>query len=154
VRGERGRLAEGASALRARALRLLSRRDHSRQELARKLAPAAPGDIEALLDELQARGWLSDQRVAEQRLRAAAGRFGSRRVARELTERGVAPEVVARASRRARETELASARAAWLKRFGKPAGSLRERARQARFLEQRGFDYEVIRQVLGGEFEA
>jgi regulatory protein len=140
--------------LRARALRLLARREHSRKELARRLAPAASGDIEALLDELQARGWLSDQRVADQRLRAAAGRFGSRRVVQELIERGVPREVVAQASRRARETELASARAAWLKRFGKPPASLRERVRQARFLEQRGFDYEVIRQVLGGEFEA
>jgi regulatory protein len=140
--------------LRARALRLLARREHSRKELARRLAPAASGDIEALLDELQARGWLSDQRVADQRLRAAAGRFGSRRVVQELIERGVPREVVAQASRRARETELASARAAWLKRFGKPPASLRERTRQARFLEQRGFDYEVIRQVLGGEFEA
>jgi regulatory protein len=107
-----------------------------------------------LLDELQARGWLSEQRVAEQRLRTAAGRFGSRKVAQELTERGVAREIVAEARRRAGETELASARAAWCKRFGKPPASLREHARQARFLEQRGFDPEVIRQVLGGEFEA
>ena len=142
------------SALRARALRVLARRDHSRLELARKLAPAAPGEIEALLDELQARGWLSDQRVADQRLRAAAGRFGSRRVVQELTARGVAREVVAQASRQAAKTELASARAAWLKRFAKPPASLRERARQARFLEQRGFDPEVIRRVLRGEFEA
>ena len=107
-----------------------------------------------MLDELQACGWLSDQRVADQRLRAAVGRFGSRRVAQELTARGVAREVVARARRQAAQTELGSARAAWFKRFGKPPASLRERARQARFLEQRGFDPEVIRRVLGGEFEA
>ena len=135
-------------------MRLLARRDHSRLELSRKLAPAAPGEIEALLDELQARGWLSEQRLADQRLRAAAGRFGSRRVVQELTEKGVAREVVAQASRQAAKTELASARAAWRKRFGKPPASLRERARHARFLEQRGFDPEVIRQLLGGDFEA
>ena len=133
---------------------MLARRDHSRLELARKLAPAGPGEIEALLDELQARGWLSDQRLADQRLRAAAGRFGSRKVVQELTAKGVAGEVVAQASRQAAKTELASARAVWLKRFGRPPATLRERARQARFLEQRGFDPEVIRQVLGGEFEA
>ena len=122
--------------------------------MARKLKPATPGDIEALLDELQARGWLSDQRVADQRLRAAAGRFGSRRVVQDLTARGVARDIVAQARRAAAKTELASAHAARLKRFGKPPASLQERARQARFLEQRGFDPEVIRRVLGADFEA
>ena len=60
---------------------------------------------------------------------------------------------MAQARHRARENELDSARAVWLKRFGKPPASRRERARQARFLEQRGFDPEVIRQVLGGDLE-
>jgi regulatory protein len=109
--------------------------------------------VEALLDELQARGWLSEQRLADQLLRAAAGRFGSRKVEQQLAQKGVSQEVVAQARKRARGNELDSARAARLKRFGKPPASLRERARQARFLEQRGFDPEVIRQVLGGELE-
>jgi regulatory protein len=121
--------------------------------LAHKLAPADPDALEALLDELQARGWLSEQRLADQLLRAAAGRFGTRKLVQQLAQKGVSQEVVAQARRRARENELDSARAAWLKRFGKPPASLRERARQTRFLEQRGFDPEVIRQVLGGELE-
>ncbi len=107
-----------------------------------------------MLDELQARGWLSEERVADQLLRAAAGRFGTRKVMQQLAQRGVSQEVVAQARIRARENELESARAVWLKRFGKAPASLRERARQTRFLEQRGFDPEVIRQVLGGESEA
>jgi regulatory protein len=65
----------------------------------------------------------------------------------------VSREVVAQARRRALENELESARAVWLKRFGKAPANLRERARQARFLAQRGFEPEVIGQVLGGDLE-
>jgi regulatory protein len=132
---------------------LLARRDHSRQELARKLGPADPDAVTALLDELQARGWLSEQRLVDQLLHAAAGRFGARKVMQQLAERGVTREVVEQARRRALENELESARAVWLKRFGKTPANLSERARQTRFLEQRGFEPEVIRKVLGGHFE-
>ena len=142
-----------AASLRAQALRLLARREHSRQELARKLAPANPNAVAALLDELQARGWLSEQRLAEQLLHAAAGRFGARKVMQQLAQKGVSHEVAELARSRALQNELESARAAWLKRFGKTAASLRERARQTRFLAQRGFAPEVIHKVLGGEFE-
>ena len=144
--------AEPAS-LRARALQLLARREHSRRELARKLGPADPTALTALLDELEARGWLSEQRLADELLHAAAGRFGPRKVMQQLAQKGVNPEVAAQAHGRAREHELESARAVWRKRFGKSPASLRERARQARFLAQRGFEPEVIRQVLGGDPE-
>ena len=132
---------------------MLARRDHSRQELARKLGPADPDAVTVLLDELQARGWLSEQRLADQLLHAAAGRFGVHKVVQQLAEKGVSREVVAQARRRALENELESARAVWLKRFGKAPANLRERARQTRFLEQRGFDPDVIRKVLGRDLE-
>jgi len=50
-----------AESLRARALKLLARREHTRRELERKLAADAadPGEIEAVLEEFEARGWLS-----------------------------------------------------------------------------------------------
>ena len=119
----------------------------------RKLGPADPDALTALLDELQARGWLSEQRVADQLLRAATGRFGVRKVMQQLTQKGVSQDVMAQARERVRENELDSARAVWLKRFGKAPASLRERARQARFLEQRGFEPEVIRKVLSVDLE-
>lgn len=137
--------------MRSRALRLLARREHSRQELLRKLGPADPDAVARLLDDLQARGWLSEQRVADQLLRAANGRFGVRKVMQQLAQKGVSAEVVAQARDYARKRELDSAHAVWLKRFGKPPANLRERARQARFLEQRGFEPEVIQKVVGGE---
>ena len=106
-----------------------------------------------MLDELQTRGWLSEQRLADELLHAAAGRFGARKVMQQLAHKGVSHEVLAQARTRARASELDSARTVWLKRFGKAPVSVRERARQARFLAQRGFDPEVIRQILGGGLE-
>lgn len=142
-----------ASSLRSRALRLLALREHSRLELERKLGSHASGPVEldALLDDLQARGWLSEQRLADQVVRAAAGRYGARKVQQQLLEKGVSSEVAMQAGMRTRESELESAAALWRKRFGEPPTDLRERARQARFLERRGFDLEVIRRMLGPE---
>ena len=58
--------------LRSRALSLLARREHSRAELERKLADhvAEGEDVASILDELAAKGWLSDARYAEQASRA------------------------------------------------------------------------------------
>ena len=133
-------------------MRLLARREHSRLELKRKLGPHAnaEGEVEALLDDLQAAGWLSEERLADQLVRAAAGRYGGRKVLQQLRDKGVGAEVAAQARDRVRGSELESARAVWSKRFGKLPDDMREWARQARFLEQRGFDPDVIRRVLGG----
>jgi len=136
-------------------LRLLARREHSRRELARKLesGDADPGELTALLDDLERCGWLSEQRLAEQHLAKAKGRYGARRVLNDLRGKGVAGEVLARAATQLKASELENARAVWRKRFGRPPGDLKERARQARFLQGRGFSAEVIRQVVGGEWE-
>ena len=79
-----------APSLRARAMRFLARREHSREELRRKLAPTlVEGDnLEAILDDLAARGWLSDSRYAEHAIRARSRRFGPLRLAQELREIG------------------------------------------------------------------
>jgi len=131
---------------------LLARREHSRLELERKLGPhaSAEGEVAALLDDLAASGWLSEERLADQLVRAAIGRYGGRKVLQQLRDKGVSAELAARACSRVRDGELESARAVWRKRFGKLPQDVRERARQSRFLEQRGFDREVIRRLLGG----
>jgi regulatory protein len=153
--GGGGKAGRRPVSMRIRALRFLARREHSRQELARKLEPhtADERDLEGLLDELQARGWLSEQRVAEQLVRAAAGRYGVRKVLEQLRDKGVDAEVVAQARIALQANDLQSARAVWRKRFGRLPRDRHERARQARFLEQRGFEPEVIRKVLGGHDE-
>lgn len=136
--------------LKARALRYLARREHSRSELARKLqAHAAEGDdVEALLDELVGRGWLSDARFAEQSIRAKARRFGPLKLAQQLRGKGIDEETIARGFRAAAADGASSMESVWKSRFAAPAPDTRERARQARFLQGRGFPLEDVLRFL------
>ena len=105
-------------------------------------------DIRGMKDELEAKGWLSEERLAEQALAAARGRYGPQRVLYALREKGVSDTVLERAASALKGQELEQARAVWAKRFGRPPADARERAKQARFLEGRGFSTAVIRRVL------
>ena len=148
----------GTLSLKARALRHLARREHSRAELERKLAAhaedtpeaSAAEQIRAALDELAARGLLSDVRAAESVLLAQGRRHGSRRTEQALRAKGLAPELVEAGVRQARATELERAREVWRRRFGTPSAEPAERARQMRFLAGRGFEADVIRRVVAG----
>jgi regulatory protein len=138
--------------LRERAVALLARREHSRAELARKLArhAASEAEVAAVLDELTRRKLLSDGRYAAARSDTLARKFGAARVVRELRDKGVATPALETIERDLKASELERARAVWQKRFGAPAGNAADRARQARFLQARGFSFEVIRRVLRG----
>jgi regulatory protein len=138
--------------LRNRALAILARREHTRAELARKLAPfsESDGDVAAVLDELAAKRLLSDERYAEARVTTLSRKFGAARIEHELRAKGVSASMAERAVRGARETELDRARAAWRKRFGSPPADALEKAKQMRFLQSRGFSFAVIRAVVGG----
>ena len=140
--------------LRERALRLLARREHSRIELARKLAPHAESGeaLEALLDDLVSRRLLSDERYVEMRLNARAARFGNARLAYELRTQGVSEELVD-AALGASEDEFSRALQVWQRKFGDKATDAAERARQMRFLLGRGFSGETTRRVVRGDFE-
>jgi regulatory protein len=131
-------------------MRFLARREHSREELRRKLLPkvAEGEDLEAVLDELARRGWLSDARFAEHVARAKARRFGPARLAHYLKSRGVDDEAIAAGVRAAGEEGIASLETVWRSRFrGAPADE-REKARQVRFLQGRGFGLEEILRFL------
>jgi len=134
---------------------MLARREHSREELKRKLggAETVPGELEALIDEFERLGWLSEHRLADQAVALARGRYGSHRVLDQLREKGVTGEPLARALDALKAQELESALAVWRKRFGRPAADLTEKGKQARFLAARGFAPEAIQQVLKGVFE-
>jgi regulatory protein len=110
--------------------------------------PALPdaGQITALLDDLEAAGHLSNERVLESRIQVRSARFGNLRIERELQHLGVEPSDEARSA--LRSTEVARARAVWERKFGAAPGSAAERARQMRFLAARGFTAETIRAVL------
>jgi regulatory protein len=129
---------------------MLARREHTRAEMTRKLSPHAesPEQVELLLDDLVARGWLSEQRFAESRANSLARKFGSRKIEYDLRSRGVSDELVERGVAQARVGELENCRAAWQKKFGALPQDAAERGRQMRFLAGRGFSAEAVRQVL------
>ncbi|MBS0465608.1 MAG: recombination regulator RecX [Proteobacteria bacterium] len=137
--------------LKARALRLLARREHSRSELTAKLAPHAEGeDLAALLDALQARDFINEERVAQSVLHRRAPRLGAQRVLQELRRKGLDEDLVRATARQLQDTELERARAVWRQRFGDaPAATTpQERVRQMRFLAARGFAADVVRRVI------
>jgi len=137
--------------LKARALRALARREHTRAELTRKLAPhaASAEALDALLDTLVAKHQLSDARYAEVRARVLTRKFGALRVRQDLRARGVGADLVEREAEQAAGGELAHARAIVRRRFPKPVTTREERSRRIRFLQGRGFSYDTIRAALG-----
>lgn len=138
--------------LRARALRHLARREYTRHELTQKLAPHAesPGEVAQVLDDFSQRGWLSDQRAAEQMVHARRSRYGIARIRRDLEAKGVSSDLVGATVARLKSSELDAARAVWRRRFRAPPANAAERAKQGRFLLGRGFNGEVISQLLRG----
>ena len=138
--------------LRARALRHLARREYTRQELSRKLAPHAESarDIEQVLDEFTQCGWLSEKRAAEQIAHARRSRYGLARIRRDLEAKGVPADVLGDMIAALKPGELDVARAVWRRKFRAPPVNAAERARQTRFLLGRGFGSETISQLLRG----
>ncbi|MFZ2541086.1 MAG: regulatory protein RecX, partial [Gallionella sp.] len=113
--------------LRARALQYLARREYSRAELRGKLLPhvqadqdfeqAQAVDLDVLLDDLTARGWLSDERAATQLAHAKRSRFGTQRITHELRQKGIAEELIDAALPALKESELEVAREVWQRKF-------------------------------------
>lgn len=136
--------------LKERAIRLLARRDHSRAELARKLA--VHGDAEAVedamarMDEL---GLVDDRRYAEAWIRGKAARFGAARLRHDLAQRGIDQDTIEAALQAEQpDSELDRAREIWRARYGESPADRREWARQARFLQSRGFSSSIIAKLL------
>ncbi|WP_457330046.1 recombination regulator RecX [Rhizobacter sp. P5_C2] len=163
--------------LRGRGVQLLSQREHSRQELRRKLLqhlrklhseaesgltePAEPAEptepidadqqVDDVLTWLQDKGYFSEQRFVESRVHVREGRYGNLRIRLELAQHGVALD--AGTAARLKDSELARAHEVWLRKFGAPAADAAGRAKQMRFLSSRGFSPEVIRRVVKGGAE-
>ena len=152
--------------LRQRALDYLAKREYSYTELAQKLskyvkktgedsdtdfgaeANKETDEITAILDDFKTRGWLSDKRFTEMLVHARKTKFGSARVANELREKGVADELISSAVAEIKLYELDNARNVWQKKYKASAETREEWAKQARFLQSRGFGFDVIKKVL------
>ena len=143
-----------APSLKGRALRLLAGREHSRSELEKKLLAheETPGQLAQVLDDLQAKDFISETRVVQSVINRRASRFGAARIRHELLGKGVDREQIDEALRGLNASELERARELWLKKFslkGEDGPSdAATRARQMRFLLARGFSGAVVSQVL------
>jgi regulatory protein len=135
--------------LKTRALRYLVRREHSRAELERKLAPHAesPEALNAVVDLLLSKKQLSDERFAEERARSLSRKYGAARIRQDLKARGVTDEIAGRVSEAG---DLERAKAILARKYRDAAATREEQARRARFLQSRGFSYDVIRRALSG----
>jgi regulatory protein len=133
--------------LRARALRLLARREHSRRELERKLSPYAESSeaLDVLISELKKRNQLSEARFAEERTRQLSRKYGAARIRQDLKSKGVGEELVEHVSS---EGDLERARAILERKYRRPVATREERAKRMRFLQSRGFSSEIIFQLL------
>ncbi len=131
-------------------MRYLARREFSRAELHDKLlAYVQEGeDLNAVLDELVKRGWLSDARATTQLVHAKRNRFGSLRIAHELRQKGIAENLIDEAMPELKENELDTVREVWQRKFGNIAQDAKEKGKQLRFLQSRGFSMDVILKVL------
>jgi regulatory protein len=139
-------------------LQYLARREHSRAELRGKLLThlqddaefeqSQPVDLDALLDDFTARGWLSDERTTTQLVHAKRSRFGTQRITHELRQKGIAEELISAALPELKDRELKAAREVWKKKFGTAPQDEKEKAKQVRFLQSRGFALDVVFKVL------
>ena len=149
-------MATAQISLKGRALRYLAGREHSRAELVRKLArhEEEPGQIERVLDDLQAKDFISEARMVASVINRRAASLGGARLRQELQAKGIDPERVRAAVAELKDTELERAQAVWRKRFGSAGAGegaptdTKQWARQVRFLMARGFSADVVRSVV------
>ena len=134
--------------LRARALRLLARREHTRTELESKLSPHAgsSGELQGLISGLQQKNQLSEERFAEARARRLARKYGAARIRQDLKAKGVSEELVSRFCSSA--DELQKAKEILERKYREPATTREEKAKRMRFLQSRGFSSEIIYSLL------
>lgn len=107
-------------------------------------------EIEAVTDWCAAEGFLNEARFAEGKARSLAGRYGAKRVGATLKQKGVTEDIVAETVSALRETDLSRARAMWLRKFAEPAVTTNDRNKQIRYLQSRGFGFDVIKRVITG----
>ena len=143
-----------ALSLKGRALRLLSGREQSRTELERKLGSHEEerGQLAAVLDELEAKDFISPTRVIESVINRRQAKLGASRIRQELFSKGIDKEAVVEAMVGLKATELNRARELWQRKFGARSDGLPPdrvaQAKQMRFLAARGFSGDVIRRVM------
>ena len=143
--------------IRSRAIALLARREYGRAELKKRLLARASDPetrddnaavVDAVLDELAAEGLLSDDRYARSFVLRKANGYSARALSDTLKAQGLPDHSVHQALAERELDDDAVMRALWERRFGDPPRHEREKARQVRFLESRGFALSAILRLL------
>lgn len=136
--------------LRNRAIGLLARREYARSELERRLIArgAERAEVRTLVEALASEGLISDVRYARALVARRAGTSSRRRIADELKAAGVASEHIAAALAESELDDEAALSALWQRRFGRAPADERDKARQVRFLQSRGFALSAILKLL------
>ena len=143
--------------LKKRALYYLGKRDYSRVELGRKILTYSESleinkaDLELVLDELEEKDWLSDDRFSEQFVLSRKRKFGARKIAYELKLRGVNECIISRVLRGIKDDEFLLAKKIWEKKFNQIPITIDEKAKQIRFMQSRGIEVAIIHQILSGK---
>ena len=143
--------------LKKRALYYLGKRDYSRVELGRKILNYSESleiskvDLELILDELEEKNWLSDDRFSEQFVLSKKRKFGARKIAHELKLRGVSESIISRVLRDIKDDEFLLAKKIWEKKFNQIPIKIDEKAKQIRFMQSRGIEVAIIHQILSGK---
>lgn len=146
---------EAPHACYALAVNYLSRREYSRRELQQKLHDKACNNTEALLEHLQNTGLQSDERFTESIIRSRLRRGqGSKKILHELQQHDIDPNI----AQQILQLQLVELNIDWIelasqqreKRFGQAIPSdFKEKMKQSRYLQGRGFDYDIIQAVFG-----
>ena len=143
--------------LKKRALYYLGKRDYSRVELGRKILTysesleVSKADLESVLNELEEKDWLSDDRFSEQFVLSKKRKFGARKIAHELKLRGVDELIISRALRVIKDDEFLLAKKIWEKKFNQIPITIDEKAKQIRFMQSRGIEVAIINQIVSGK---
>ena len=144
-----------APSLMGRALRYLSRREHSRQELRKKLLPYAESDIELdeLMTKLEAQSWLSDERFAESLVRRKSERYGSLKIVDELKQQGIEGDSLIEIKERLKISDATRAWELWQRKFDSMVTKdPKEKSKQMRYLVSKGFPLSVVTRIVDGRF--
>lgn len=136
----------------SRALALLSRRELGRTEFVAKLVARefAKAEVEAAADWCEAQGFLSESRYVEGTARRLSSKYGTSRVVQTLRSKGVNEDAISQAIPDLKANEFDQARTLWMRKFGSPPADANEKSKQIRFLQSRGFGFDVIKRVIGG----
>lgn len=136
----------------------MGKREYSYAELGQKLTKyldVESGEdihaISAILEDFKTRGWLSDKRFTEQIVHARQTKFGVAKITHELREKGISQDLIEAAVEQVKGNELDNAKEIWLKKFKAGPANREEWAKQARFLQSRGFGFDTIKRVLNSK---